>query len=154
MARIIVVDDDCIFRTFVEAVLERNGHEVLTVGVARHVVRGAREHLMRSSFDLAIVDILMPEVSGIEVIRTLKETYRRAKILAITGGGADAGVESRLKLAKKCGADATLAKPFASVDLCRAVDQTLGLGRSRRGERSRQSGRSRQIKRSTQHVEG
>jgi len=121
---------------FVEAILERDGHEVLTVASARHVVRGAREHLMRSSFDIAIVDILMPEVSGIEVIRTLKEIYRGAKVLAITGGGLDAGVESRLKLAASCGAEGTLAKPFTSSDLRRTVEQTLGSRRSRQSRRS------------------
>jgi CheY-like chemotaxis protein len=134
MAKSLVVDDDPIFRTFVEAILERDGHEVLTVANARHVVRGVREHLMRTSFDIAIVDILMPEISGIEVIRTIRGICRGAKIVAITGGGLDAGVESRLKLAESCGAEATLAKPFTAAVLCRTVEETLGCKRSRQNK--------------------
>ena len=131
MAKVLIIDDDDIFRDFIGAVLERNGHEVITVGSARHVVHGLRKHLMRSSFDIVIVDMLMPEVNGIEVIRTFKESYHGEKILAVTGGsGRSGGAATRLELAMHFGAEATLVKPFSTAELCRTVAETLGFGAS------------------------
>jgi CheY-like chemotaxis protein len=127
MANILVIDDDRDFRTYVAAVLERNGHEVTTAGSSGFVVRAIREERLRGAFDAAVVDILMPEVSGIEVIRTLKKARPSARIVAITGGGLEVGVESRLELAAKFGAEATLAKPFTAFQLCGTLERTLGL---------------------------
>ena len=127
MANILVIDDDREFRTYAAAVLERNGHEVTTAGSSSFVVRAIREERLRSAFDVAVVDILMPEVSGIEVIRTLKKARPSSRIVAITGGGLEVGVESRLALAAKFGAEATLAKPFNAIQLCGTLDRTLGL---------------------------
>src|SRR5215468_6717960 len=93
MANILVVDDDREFRTYVAAVLERNGHEVTTAGSSSFVVRAIREERLRSVFDAVVVDILMPGVSGIEVIRTLKKARPSSRIVAITGGGLEVGVE-------------------------------------------------------------
>ena len=127
MANILVVDDDREFRTYVAAVLERNGHEVTTAGSSGFVIRAIREDRLRSAFDAAVVDILMPQVSGIEVIRTLKRARPSAKIVAMTGGGPEVGVESRLELATQFGAEATLAKPFTAFQLCGTLSRTLGL---------------------------
>jgi len=127
MASILVVDDDRSFRTYVAAVLERNGHEVTTSGSSGFIVRAIREDRLRRTFDAAVVDILMPEVSGIEVIRMLKKAHPWARIVAVTGGGPYPGVESRLELAEKFGAEATLAKPFSAFQLCGTVARTLDL---------------------------
>jgi CheY-like chemotaxis protein len=127
MANILIVDDDRDFRTYVAAILERNGHEVTTAGSSGFVIRAIREDRLRRGFDAAVIDIMMPEVSGIEVIRTLKKLRPSARIVAITGGGPEVGVEGRLELASKFGAEATLAKPFSSGQLCGTLARTLGL---------------------------
>lgn len=127
MASILIIDDDRDFRTYAAAILERKGHEVAVAGSSRLVVRALRERRLRGHFDLAVVDILMPEVSGIEVIRTFKQAYPGARIVAVSGGGTWMGVENRLEVAKRFGAAAVLAKPFTSYDLCGTVDQTLEL---------------------------
>src|SRR4029077_647910 len=69
VANILVVDDDRDFRAYVATVLERKGHEVTTAGSGSLVVRAIRDKRLRGHFDVAVVDILMPDVSGIEVIR-------------------------------------------------------------------------------------
>jgi two-component system, chemotaxis family, chemotaxis protein CheY len=130
MASILVIDDDREFREYVAAILEGNGHEVSTVGSSSLLVRAIRENRLRGSFDAAVVDILMPEVSGIEVIQTLKKARPSARVVAITGGGPQLGVENRLEVASKFGAEATLAKPFSSYQLCGTIDRTLAQAKS------------------------
>lgn len=127
MASILVIDDDRDFRAYVSAVLERSGHDVTSSGSSGLVVRAIHERRLRSIFDAAVVDILMPGVNGHEVIQTLKEALPRTRVVAITGGGSELGVECRLDMAAKLGAEATLAKPFSSHLLCSTVDRALGL---------------------------
>ncbi len=67
----------------------------------------------------------MTEKEGIETIMGLKQDFQDVKIIAISGGGrGDAG--QYLDMAKKMGADSTLAKPFEKEGLLKAVKDLLG----------------------------
>ncbi|MBB5771526.1 DNA-binding response OmpR family regulator [Brevundimonas vesicularis] len=61
---------------------------------------------------LVITDILMPEKEGVETIMALRARAPEVRIIAISGGGR-APAAGFLDLARRLGADATLAKPFA-----------------------------------------
>src|SRR5688572_24772834 len=63
-------------------------------------------------FDLVITDIHMPDVSGLEVIRRLKESQPWVKILAISGGSRYLSAASGVDQASDIGADGVLLKPF------------------------------------------
>ena len=69
---------------------------------------------------LVITDILMPQTDGLEVIRELRRGAPRIPTLAISGGHA-----IYLRMAKRLGASAILAKPFRPMDILRAVDELL-----------------------------
>ena len=77
-------------------------------------------------FDAAVVDMLMPDIDGIETIRALKRLSPSIKILAVSGGGDYGDTEGYLKMAERFGATGRLAKPFCAVDLCHALEQILG----------------------------
>jgi YesN/AraC family two-component response regulator len=74
----------------------------------------------RSPADVVITDIRMPEKSGNEAILELREEFPDVKIIAISGGGS-VGVETYMRVARKLGADAAIAKPFAPDELLSAV---------------------------------
>ena len=63
-------------------------------------------------FDLVITDIHMPDVSGLEVIRRLKESQPWVKILAISGGSRYLSASASVVQAAEIGADGIILKPF------------------------------------------
>jgi DNA-binding response OmpR family regulator len=121
--RILVVDDDAVLREAMRRFLEQAGYEVLQ---APDGATGLRLYRDRGA-DVVVLDIYMPERDGLEVIRELQAEKRRAKIVAISGGG-DATQLDMLKAAAAFGAARTLSKPFAWQDLLAAVRELLRPG--------------------------
>jgi len=121
VSRILLVDDDEIFRGVVQLMLEQLGYEVTSA-------RGGREalHLCKGSwFDLVITDLIMPEQDGLETITQLLQCRPGTKVIAMSGRGHIAP-ESSLKVARLLGASRILMKPFTPVQLQEAVEEILG----------------------------
>jgi len=119
MARVLVLEDDTALGIIIRSALEAAGHEVMMAADGRAGLRvfgGGR-------FDVVITDMLMPDMDGVEIVRTLRAYRSGVRIIAISGGGAlDHG--DLLGTARRLGADATLPKPFAPralVDLVGAM---------------------------------
>lgn len=116
-ARILVVEDSSAMRAFVRAALEE-------AAVAREVVEAASGFealriLPREAFDLAIVDINMPDVNGLELIRFMRgsEAHKETPLLVISSEASPRDRERGLSL----GANRYLAKPFTAEALVDAV---------------------------------
>jgi CheY-like chemotaxis protein len=121
MARIIVVDDDRMLLKVVARALEAAGHSTLRCEDGRKAI----ECLAHEEVDLLITDILMPELDGIEMIRSARELRPRLPILAISGGGSFYPGDY-LGIARAFGATAVLPKPFLPAALIRIVEKILG----------------------------
>ncbi len=78
-------------------------------------------------FDLVITDILMPDVSGLDVIRRLKQSQPWVKVLAISGGGRFVNAADCTAQAKEIGADDVLLKPFDETQLQQRVRGLTGI---------------------------
>ena len=78
-------------------------------------------------FDLVITDVLMPDVSGLDVIRRLKQTQPWVKVLAISGGGRFANASDCVAQANEIGADEVLLKPFDETQLQQRVRALMGV---------------------------
>jgi DNA-binding response OmpR family regulator len=120
MATILVIDDEAMVRATMANMLGSAGHAVVQAENGRAGLAAAS----RTGFDLALVDILMPEKEGIETIMELRRDHPGVKILAMSGGGRVNSVDF-LELAKKLGADATLKKPVPMKTLLATVAQLL-----------------------------
>lgn len=123
MADILIIDDEGPVRRTIEAMLDDSGH-------SSHFARNGREAelLARSHhFDVAIVDIIMPEKDGIETIIDFRRDRPALKIIAMSGGGRLMNLEF-LKIARQFGAMQALRKPFVRKDLMQAVDRCLAIG--------------------------
>jgi CheY-like chemotaxis protein len=111
--RILVVDDEPSAQLFFEEVLSSAGYYVTVVGTSRLALAQVRSR----EFDLAVVDLSLPDEDGFEVIRQMRSESRELKILAISGFM----VGKVLHRALSAGATDTLPKPILPETLLRAV---------------------------------
>jgi CheY-like chemotaxis protein len=106
---ILIIDDNAMNQDMLSRRLERDDYEVLTASSGREGL----DTIAKQDVDLVLLDILMPEMDGYQVLRTMKEdeSTRRLPVIMLT---AVSDVES----VKRCidlGADDYLIKPFNSV---------------------------------------
>src|SRR5580692_9709506 len=116
---ILVVDDNAANRDVLERRLTREGHTVVTAatGAAALALVAERE------FDLVLLDLIMPEMSGFEVLRRLKATDRTKDIPVIIISALDE-IDSVVRCIE-AGAEDYLSKPFNPTLLQARVDASL-----------------------------
>src|SRR5262249_50075000 len=83
MAQLLVIDDDPDVRETIAAILRRAGHDV---NQAEGGAAGLTAY-SRKRADVVVLDLLMPEMTGVEAIARLRQLDPGVKILAVTGGG-------------------------------------------------------------------
>lgn len=114
MGRILVVDDERSMQDFLEILLVRDGHDVMTVGSAPEALAAVEG----DDFDLVISDIRMPGMSGLELLGQIEELSPETLVVMITAhGNTETAVD-----AMKQGAYDYLTKP-CPVDEIRLVVQ-------------------------------
>ncbi|MEJ5364703.1 MAG: response regulator [Desulfosoma sp.] len=116
MAKILVIEDDDGLRELLGTFLREVGYAVVQ---ASDGLEGM-ECMEREPFDLIIVDVMLPYVSGIGLVKLSKERSPDIPIICITGYG-----NSPEKLAQQEHADQVLSKPFDLKDLAGAVEALL-----------------------------
>ena len=117
MAKILLAEDDNDMRKFLVRALEKAGHEVQSYGEGA----SAYEQLKKTTFDLLLTDIVMPEMDGIELARLGAELDRKMKIMFITGFAAVA-LHPDSKAPKEA---KILSKPFHLRDLVNEVERMM-----------------------------
>ena len=108
MAHVLVVDDDARLRELLRRYLTEHGFTVATAADARE----ARQRLADLAFDLIVLDVMLPQESGLELTRDLRRSSQVPILLLTARGEVDdriSGLES--------GADDYLAKPFEPREL-------------------------------------
>jgi UDP-3-O-acyl N-acetylglucosamine deacetylase len=115
---ILVVDDEEQIRNTLRGVLADEGFEVLEATDGRH----ALELLENTAPRLAIVDVWMPEVDGIELVARMREQAPGVPIIVISGHGT---IETAVRVIRM-GAFDFLEKPFRLEALLQVVDRALG----------------------------
>lgn len=120
MARILLIDDEDAVRGLFAAILRQAGHTVDTApdgksGLALH--RAAEP-------DLIITDMMMPDMDGVELIKALRHSLPRPRVIALSGGS-EFSDSLYLPVARRLGVQRTLAKPVGVETLLRAVDEVL-----------------------------
>ncbi|CCG42355.1 response regulator [Magnetospirillum molischianum] len=123
MASILLVDDVMVVRMTLRKFLERGGHTVQECDNGLEAIG----HLNSGRFDVVLTDIWMPGGNGVDLIRTLKETGIKTRVIAITGGAPRAPQEYSMEEAQKAGADGVLLKPVTKDELLSAVAAVMEL---------------------------
>jgi len=124
--QILVVDDNPDLRTYVSGILQQRGYRVVT---ARNGDEGFRAVQVVHP-DLIITDLMMPQVSGLDLIGLIREApeLQSTPIVLLT---AKADEDTRIDGVER-GADAYLAKPFSDRELLAEVNNLLALKRNER----------------------
>jgi two-component system, OmpR family, response regulator len=112
-----IVDDDSNIRELVLALLQNNGFEVCEAADGRE----ALQNISVDNPDLAIIDIMMPNMDGFELCRHLRRYYENMPVLMLTAKGELASKVKGFGL----GADDYLTKPFAGDELVVRVQALL-----------------------------
>ena len=124
MAKILIVDDEADARTVLYHTLREAGHSVTEAPDGETALR----KLKRGRFDLVILDIMMPAMSGYEVLDTMRTMPPRAQapVIVVTAKHDPQGVKREVL----AGAADHIAKPFLPSELEAAVDRVLSSARS------------------------
>lgn len=119
--KILVVDDDILVLDALRELLAADGYEVTTATRGQE----ALEILEREDFDLVVLDVVMPKMTGFDVsreIRTWDDEKSRVKIIMLT-----AKTDPRdLEIGEECGCDLYLTKPIDPRKLKELIRLTLG----------------------------
>lgn len=118
MKKILVADDSSTMRNFLRRTLTKSGYEV--VGEADDGFK-AIELYEKLRPDLLIVDVIMPELSGLEVVRQIIELNADAKIIVCTSMGQHYHREE----AVKSGISGYIVKPFVPEEIIEAVEKII-----------------------------
>ena len=112
MERVLIVDDDPDIVRLVSYNLSHSGYEVQTATTGRE----ALELVQKQPPDLIVLDVMLPDVDGLEVCRTLRQQApsRRIPILMLTARGEEIDRVVGFEL----GADDYVSKPFSSKRTC------------------------------------
>jgi two-component system response regulator AtoC len=115
---VLVVDDEESVRTFLAELLGNAGYQVRCAGSGAQ----ALEMLEGGSFDAVLLDVVMPEMSGLEVLRHYRNAGGTAPVIVLSAlAGADDAVR-----ALKMGASDYLSKPFSNDELEDVLARALG----------------------------
>lgn len=131
--RILLVEDEELIREMITIALEEEGYEVETTNNGRTALNLLQNSNSEFNPDLIILDLMLPEVNGLDICRLLRYQGNITPILVISAKGS----ETDRVLGLEVGADDYLTKPFSMRELvarCRAL-----LRRYRYGEQSSQT---------------
>ena len=121
MKRVLIIDDAALVRAFYRQALERAGYEV---DEALNGLEGLEKVLMQP-FDLAIVDVNMPQMDGITFIRKLREQELPTSAIATLVTSTEAK-EQDITAARVAGANFYLTKPMSQENLVAHVALLCG----------------------------
>ncbi|HSQ87537.1 response regulator [Romboutsia sp.] len=120
MKKILIVDDEASIRFLISETLEINDYEIYEAEDGQEAI----DMTNKNEFDLLLLDVMMPKLTGYEVAKTLKENKnkRKPEIIMLTAKGQQKDREEGFKN----GADYFLTKPFSPIELLELVEEILG----------------------------
>jgi putative two-component system response regulator len=117
MTQVLVIDDEDVIRMLVMEILESAGHDVIGAESAERALGLLDDH----EFDLVVSDVIMPGLSGLELLEAVRSRRASLPVVLVTG----AGTYETLSQALTRGAAGLVTKPFAHADLQAAVADAL-----------------------------
>jgi DNA-binding response OmpR family regulator len=121
MTSLLLIDDDPQFCSMLAERLRGEGYAVTTAADGKPGLAEFR----RTDYALVILDIILPDMEGLETLHELRRVKASAKVIAISGGGMGDS-DTYLRSARLLGADAVFAKPLDWPAFLAALHRLLG----------------------------
>ncbi len=116
MKCVLIAEDEASIRDFVVINLKRSGYEVVEASNGEEAIKLFEQH--RSEIDIAILDIMMPILDGLEVCKYLRNASKRLGIIMLTARTQEMDKVTGLMV----GADDYVTKPFSPSELMARID--------------------------------
>ena len=116
-SRILIIDDQESIRKSLKLALEREGYLVDTAENGREAIRKSKEEF----YNMALVDLRLPDMDGIELLTKMRETVPKMVRIVITGYPS---LENAIEAVNR-GADGYVVKPYTMEDLLRKIKEQL-----------------------------
>lgn len=122
MANVILLDDDPLVRQLLTTLLKKGGHNAWSASTAAEALA-----LLRGSdhFDLVILDLVLPGMSGIDLARRIQADYPKTAMIALSGYLREDSMET-VETLRGIGVTDILQKPVDPLHFERAVQEALG----------------------------
>jgi DNA-binding response OmpR family regulator len=117
MARVLVIDDDEMVLALVQRILSLEGFETLTTADGPQGLALFKERRP----DIILLDLALPGMNGLEVLRKIRQLDEKAKVIVVTGSGSDDSAEVALRY----GACDFVRKPVDYADFVRRIKAAL-----------------------------
>ncbi len=117
-AKILIVDDNDLMRTLLRGILRNENCQV--IGEARNG-SVALESIARNKPDIVFLDVVMPEMDGLEALQNIKSKYPEIIVVMITGNPSKENVEESIQ----GGASGFIIKPFNSAKVLDTLNRVM-----------------------------
>lgn len=114
--KILVLEDELSIRSFIKIKLKNLGYDVIDVGKGIEAIE-----VVDSTFKIAVLDIMLPDIDGLEVCKILRNKFPNLGIIMLTAKGQ----ESDKIIGLKTGADDYMVKPFSPSELSARIEALL-----------------------------
>ncbi|SHJ78897.1 response regulator transcription factor [Tepidibacter formicigenes] len=115
--KVLVLEDEIGIRSFVSINLKRGGYEVIEAPTGEEAI----EKVKTNKIDIALLDVMLPGISGIQVCEFIRENYDNIGIIMLTAKGQ----ENDKIIGLNSGADDYIVKPFSPKELLARINALL-----------------------------
>ena len=115
MKKVLILEDEVNIRSFVVINLKRAGYDTIEAGTGAEALQRVREN---PDIGVAILDVMLPDIDGLEVCRTIRASNKRMGILMLTARTQEMDKVTGLMT----GADDYVPKPFSPAELTARID--------------------------------
>lgn len=129
--RVLLVEDQEMNRSLIHAIVDRSRHPLLLGAtlVDAHDLGQARAAVVAREYDVVLLDVQLPDGSGLSLLEELDGVAHRPAVIALTGGV----LPHQRAAAMEAGCDAFLDKPFVAADLLALLEKFAAARSADRG---------------------
>jgi len=120
MKRVLIADDAAFMRMSLKRILDKNGFEIAGEAENGRIAVSKYKELKP---DIVTMDITMPEMSGLEALKSIKEIDPEAKVVVISAMGQEVMVREAIML----GAKSFIVKPFKDDHVIKTLNKVLNI---------------------------